>query len=112
MIVCDSFFSKNGQPKYLDKAVGLMRVANHMAFATQADWQQFLKVLRRTLDEAGATARGARLSLTDGQLQITTKGGLDYAARLEYFKLKSVLKWSEAAGDFFGSGDSQEGGAL
>ena len=111
MIVCHSFFYKYGQPKYLDKAVGLMQVANHMAFATQADWQQFLKVLRRSLEEVNGAARGVRLSLTDGQLEVTTKGGLDYAARLEYFKLKSVLKWSEAAGDFFDSG-AQEGGAL
>lgn len=111
MIVCHSFFSKNSLPKYLDKAVGLMQKANHMAFATTDDWMSFLKVLRRSLEEVNGAARGLRLSVNASQIQIVTKGGLDYAARLDYFTLRDLLMWNEVIGDFFGEAD-RKGGAL
>ena len=111
MIVCHSFFSKNSLPKYLDKAVDLMRKANHNAFATPDDWQSFLKVLRRSLEEVNGAARGWQIYLGSGQLSINKKMSEDYAARLSYFTLKDLLMWNEVIGDFFGRAD-REGGAL
>lgn len=108
MIVCHSFFYK-AHPRYLDKAVGLMEKANNNAFATPDDWQSFLKIIRRELDKVNSPERGLRLSVVEGQIQIETKGGLDYAARLNYFTLKDLLMWNEVAGDFFGQAD-REGG--
>lgn len=102
MIVCHSFFCKNGLPKYLDNAVALMQKANHNAFATPDDWQSFLKVLRRSLEEVNAGARGWQIYLGSGQLSINKKMSEDYAARLYYFTLRDLLMWNEAAGDFFG----------
>ena len=114
MIVFHSFFDKK-HPKYLDRAVGMMRNMNSCCFINHRDLDVFIKKLRETLKEdSDGRYEKHEVSLyvgktssyrENGQLQIEVKGGLDYAARIDYIKVekgyfyqlfseKRVLGWN------------------
>lgn len=97
MIVFHSFFYKK-HPKYLDRAVGMMRDMNNCCFVNHRDLGVFIKKMRETLkeDSAGRYEKN-EVSLyvgnissfnENGQLQIEVKGGLDYAARIDYINVE------------------------
>lgn len=97
MIVFHSFFYKK-HPKYLDRAVGMMRNMNKCCFVNHRDLDVFIKKLRETLKEdSNGRYEKREVSLCvgnissyseNGQLQINVKGGLDYAARIDYIKVE------------------------
>ena len=98
MIVFHSFFYKK-HPKYLDRAVGMMRNMNNCCFIDHSDLDVFIKELREVLAEDSAGRYEKRdVSLyvgnisqysENGQLQIEVKGSLDYAARIDYIKVEN-----------------------
>ena len=97
MIVFHSFFYKK-HPKYLDRAVGMLRNMNNCSFVHHKDLDVFIKKLRETLKEdSDGRYEKREVSLYvgnistysgNGQLQIEVKGGLDYAARIDYIKVE------------------------
>lgn len=97
MIVFHSFFYKK-HPKYLDRAVGMLRNMNNCCFVNHRDLDVFIKKLRETLTEdSDGRYEKHEVSLyvgnissysENGQLQIEVKGGLDYAARIDYIKVE------------------------
>ena len=96
MIVFHSFFDKK-HPKYLDRTVGMMRNMNNCCFVNHRDLDVFIKKLRETLKEdSDGRYEKNEVSLyvgnissycRNGLLQINVKGGLDYAARIDYVVL-------------------------
>lgn len=97
MIVFHSFFYKK-HPKYLDRAVGMMRNMNSCCFMNHRDLDVFIKKLRETLKEDSdgryekneVSLYAGKISSysEDGELQIEFKGGLDYAARIGYMNVE------------------------
>ena len=97
MIVFHSFFWKK-HPKYLDRAVGMLRNMNNCCFINHRDLDVFIKKLRETLKEdSDGRYEKREVSLyvgnisaysENGQLQIEVKGGIDYAARIDYIKVE------------------------
>lgn len=97
MIVFHSFFDKK-HPKYLDRTVGMMRNMNNCCFVNHRDLDVFIKKLRETLKEdSDGRYEKNEVSLyfgnissycRNGQLQINVKGGLDYAARIDYIEVE------------------------
>lgn len=90
MIVFHDFFYK-AHPRYLDRAVGLMRQVNECGLVMHNNLYVFVEKLKSILKEDG----GGRyekgiigLTVVQHQIQIDVKGGLDYAARICYFPLK------------------------
>jgi len=95
MIVLYSFFYKN-HPRYLDKAVGMMRGVNGCGFFNHEDFETFIGLLRQELQEGtgGRYEKGdICLFRSDGQLTIEVKRGLDYAARINYVILEKVFTY-------------------
>ena len=98
MIVFDNFLCKSGNPRYLDKAVGMMREMNGCGFFDHRDFDTFIDLLREELKEAtgGRYQKGdIRLFKGNGQVQIVTKKGLDYAARIDYTVVEKVFTYKE-----------------
>lgn len=96
MIVFHDFFYKSGQPRYLDKAVGMMRCVNGCGFFNHNDFETFIDLLREELKEGtgGRYEKGdISLSRTNGQIQINTKGGDGYAARICYTAVEKVFAY-------------------
>lgn len=96
MIVLHDFFYKSGHPRYLDKAVGMMRGVNGCGFFNHKDFETFIDLLREELKEGtgGRYEKGdISLSRTNGQIQINTKGGLEYAARICYTAVEKVFAY-------------------
>lgn len=89
MIVVHSFFSKT-HPKYLDKAVDMMRKLDGCGFFNHAYFERFVERLRAEIRES-AGDRDVSLYKGNGQLEIMTKGGLDYAARINYNNIEKVF---------------------
>ncbi len=90
MIVFHDFFYK-AHPRYLDRAVGLMRQVNECGLVMHNNLYVFVQKLKNILKEDG----GGRyekgiigLTVVQHQIQIDVKGGLDYAARICYFPLE------------------------
>lgn len=91
MIVCHSFFYKK-YPKYLTRTVNLMRNVNDCAFFNHSDFDKFVLELRDTLNEdSGGRAECGDVSIfrSNGVVELTVKGGLDYAARLCFIKVET-----------------------
>lgn len=96
MIVLHDFFYKSGHPRYLDKAVGMMRGVNDCGFFNHKDFETFIDLLREELKEGtGGRYEKGEVSLTrvSGQVQIETKGGFDYAARICYTVVEKVFTY-------------------
>ena len=89
MIVLHSFFFK-AHPKYLDKAVDMMRKFEGCGFFNHANFETFVERLRAEIRES-AGDRGVGLYKGNGVLKITTKGGNDYAARIDFIKVEKVF---------------------
>jgi len=89
MIVLHSFFSK-AHPKYLDKAVDMMRKLENCGFFTHAFFETYVQHLRSEIYES-AGDRDVSLYIGNGQLQIHTKGGQDYAARINFMNIEKVF---------------------
>ncbi len=89
MIVLHSFFFK-AHPKYLDKAVDMMRKLNGCGFFTHAYFDTFVEQLRAEIRESAGN-RDVGLLKAHGQLQIVTKGGDDYLARINYINIEKVF---------------------
>ena len=89
MIVLHSFLEKR-HPKYLDKAVDMMRKLEGCGFFTHSYFEMFVERLRAEIRESAGN-RDAGLSNAHGQLQIVTKGGLDYAARINFMNIEKVF---------------------
>lgn len=90
MIVFHDFFYKS-HPRYLDRAVGLMRQVNECGLVMHNNLYVFVEELKRILKEdgGGRYEKGViGLFVTEHQIQIEVKGGLDYAARICYFPLE------------------------
>lgn len=90
MIVFHGFFYKK-HPKYLDRAVGMMRNMNECCFVNHKDLDFFIKKIRVALEEdSGRRYENHDVSLYagNGQLQIEVKNGLDYAARISYINVE------------------------
>ena len=97
MIVFHSFFYKK-HPKYLDRAVGMLRNMNNCSFVHHKDLDVFIKKLRDILiEDSNGRYEKREVSLYvgnistysgNGQLQIEVKGSLDYAARIDYIKVE------------------------
>lgn len=93
MIVFHSFFYKK-HPKYLERAVGMLRGMNNRGLVHHGDLDVFAGELRKALaEDSGGRYESHDVSLVvsknadgsgGGQLQIEVKGGLDYAARISY----------------------------
>ena len=108
MIVFHSFFYKK-HPKYLDRAVGMLRNMNNCCFVNHRDLDVFIKKLRETLEEdSGGRFEKREVSLyvgkissysENGQLQIEVKGGLDYAARIDYIKVEKGFLYDPFSGE-------------
>ena len=93
MIVFHDFFYK-AHPRYLDRAVGLMRQVNECSLVSHQALDVFVDKLRDVLKEdgGGRYEKGViGLSVVQHQIQIEVKEGLDYAARICYFQLKKGL---------------------
>lgn len=96
MIVFHSFFDKK-HPKYLDRTVGMMRNMNNCCFVNHRDLDVFINKLRETLKEdSDGRYEKNEVSLyvgnissycRNGLLKINVKGGLDYAARIDYIEV-------------------------
>lgn len=96
MIVFHSFFYK-AHPRYLDRAVGLMRRVNECGLVMHIDFDVFVNQLKDILreDGGGRYEKGIiGLSVVKHQIQIEVKGGLDYAARICYFQLEKGLTYT------------------
>lgn len=96
MIVLHDFFYKSSHPRYLDKAVGMMRGVNGCGFFNHKDFETFIDLLREELKEStgGRYDKGEiSLARTNGQVQIEVKGGLDYAARIDYTVVEKVFTY-------------------
>lgn len=91
MIVLHSFFSK-AHPKYLDKAVDMMRKLENCGFFTHAFFETYVQHLRSEIYES-AGDRDVSLYIGNGQLQIHTKGGQDYAARICFINIEKVFSY-------------------
>lgn len=96
MIVFHDFCYKS-HPRYLDRAVGLMRQVNGCGLAMHNNLYVFVDKLKRILKEDG----GGRyekgfigLSVTERQIQIEVKSGMDYAARIYYFPLEKSFAFT------------------
>lgn len=97
MIVFHGFFDKK-HPKYLDRAVGMMRNMNNCCFVNHRDLDVFTRKIREALmEDSGERYERREISLyvgnispynRSGQLQIEVKGGLDYAARMDYIEVE------------------------
>ena len=97
MIVFYGFFDKK-HPKYLDRTVGMMRNMNNCCFMNHRDLDVFTKKLREALmEDSGGRYEKHEVSLyvggissysRVGQLQIEVKGGIDYAARIDFIKVE------------------------
>lgn len=96
MIVFHDFCYKS-YPCYLERAVGLMRQVNGCGLAMHNNLYVFVDKLKRILKEDG----GGRyekgfigLSVTERQIQIEVKSGMDYAARIYYFPLEKSFAFT------------------
>ena len=89
MIVLHSFFFK-AHPKYLDKAVDMMRKLEGCGFFTHSYFEMFVERLRAEIRESAGN-RNVYLHKGNGQLQIETKGGQDYAARICFINIEKVF---------------------
>lgn len=108
MIVFHSFFYKK-HPKYLERAVGMLRNMNNCCFINNSDLDVFIKKLRETLEkDSGGRYEKREVSLyvgkispysENGQLQIEVKGGLDYAARIDYIKAEKGFLYGPLSGE-------------
>ena len=90
MIVFHDFFYKS-HPHYLDRAVDMMRKINECGLIIHFDLAVFTNILMDVMKEDGGDRFEKKiisLSVTEHQIQIEVKGGMDYAARICYFKLK------------------------
>lgn len=95
MIVFHNFFHKS-HPRYLDKAVGMMREMDGCGFFNHKDLETFTALLRQELKEGtgGRYEKGdIALIRTSGQLQIEVKHGLDYAARIDYTVVEKAFTY-------------------
>ncbi|MCR4602469.1 MAG: hypothetical protein K5683_02900 [Prevotella sp.] len=91
MIVLHSFISKK-YPKYLKRAVSMLRDVNDGCFTIHQDFDMFVQEIFKVLkeDSAGRYEKGeVTLSRTSGQLQINVKRGLDYAARIYFTDVRT-----------------------
>lgn len=96
MIVCHSFFYKK-YPKYLTRTVNLMRRVNDCAFFDHSDFDKFVLELRDTLNEdSGGRAERGDVSVFRGNgiVELSVKGGLDYAARLYFIKVETGFSYT------------------
>lgn len=101
MIVFHSFFYKK-HPKYLDRAVDMMRNMNNCGFINHIDLDVFIAKLRVVLQEDSGgrfEKRDVSLYVGNGQLQIEVKSGLDYAARIDYIKVEKCYYYSLSSED-------------
>jgi len=101
MIVLHSFFFK-AHPKYLDKAVDMMRKLNGCGFFTHAYFETFVEQLRAEIRESAGN-RDVGLLKAHGQLQIVTKGGDDYVARINYINIEKVYSYKSFSDKLFQS---------
>lgn len=102
MIVLFDFFYK-AHPKYLNEAVEMMRNVNHCCFFRHGDFDSWVVELRRLLKETtGGRYEKAdvQLSRTNMQIQIETKHGMDYAARISYIIVEKALTQRVIGGEF------------
>ena len=102
MIVCHSFLYK-AHPKYLNEAVGMMRRVNNCCFFRHGDFDSWVVELRRLLRDTtdGRFEKDdVQLLRTDGRVQIEVKHGLDYAARVDYTTVETVLAQRIIGGEF------------
>ena len=89
MIVLHSFFFK-AHPKYLDKAVDMMRKLEGCGFFTHSYFEMYVIRMRREIRKS-AGDRDVNLLKAHGQLQIVTKGGDDYVARINFMNIEKVF---------------------
>ena len=87
MIVLHDFFYKYGNPRYLDKAVGMMRCVNGCGFFNHKDFETFIDLLREELKEGtgGRYEKGdISLSRTNGQISIRREAsGMRHASAIQ-----------------------------
>lgn len=89
MIVLHSFFFK-AHPKYLDKAVDMMRKLEGCGFFYHPFFEMYINRLRSEIRESAGN-RDVKLLKAHGQLQIMTKGGDDYVARINFMNIEKVF---------------------
>lgn len=109
MICCEGFTYKSQHPKYLQPVIDMMEKANEHTFYNVNEFDIFVLVLKRQLEECLIKGSTAYINLSDsekGQISLYEKNYSQYpVARMSFFPVKGILMYVLEAEDFFDMSD-------